>query len=392
MKLSICIVTQQYSKIISGIGLHANHLVSELVKDGHRVTVVAPLDQRPVGDIPFSFVGVPRPLLRHSHARWVALSWLFARFLSCATTSFDVIHFTDAREALFLLYSQSHYGCVVGNVNDAYAAEGRGIMYYRQFYSDWLSRWLYYQFLRICERNVYPKVGAIIANSNYTAKVLIEKYPVSPQRVKVCYKAINPEQYTSVLSARASLPHNTPKRVLFVGSNMQRKGLPVLIRAAPYILASLPETEFWVVGEDRSIWRMKELCRAEGVEHVFHFWGWKSGLDLLKLYSQADVFAMPSLVEAFGVVFLEAMACGIPVVGTYVGGIPEIVKDGYNGLLVSPGDHLQLSQAIIRLLQDKGLRSHLAKGGIETAYQFSVQRMMQCTYEVYKNLQTGKHI
>jgi len=137
---------------------------------------------------------------------------------------------------------------------------------------------------------------------------------------------------------------------------------------------------------------MKELCRAEGVEHVFHFWGWKSGLDLLKLYSQADVFAMPSLVEAFGVVFLEAMACGIPVVGTYVGGIPEIVKDGYNGLLVSPGDHLQLSQAIIRLLQDKGLRSHLAKGGIETAYQFSVQRMMQCTYEVYKNLQTGKHI
>ena len=151
MKLSICVVTQQYSKIISGIGLHANHLVSELVKDGHRVTVVAPSDQRPAGDIPFSFVGVHRSSLWHSHARWIALSWLFARFLSCATTSFDVIHFTDAREALFLLYSQSRYDCVVGNVNDTYAAEGRGIMYYRQFYSDWLSRWLYYRFLRICE-------------------------------------------------------------------------------------------------------------------------------------------------------------------------------------------------------------------------------------------------
>jgi len=372
--------------------LHANYLVSELVKDGHRVTVVAPLDQRPAGDIPFSFVGVHRPLLRYSHARWIALSWLFARLLSCVSTSFDIIHFTDAREALFLLYSQSRYGCVVGNVNDTYAAEDRDIMYYRQFYSDWLSRWLYYRFLRICERNVYPKIGAIIANSNYTAKVLIEKYPVSPHRVRVCYKAINPEQCTSVLSTRASLPHNAPKRVLFVGSNMQRKGLPVLIRAAPYILASLPRTEFWVVGEDRCIPRMKELCRAEGVEHAFRFWGWRSGSDLLKLYSQADVLAMPSLVEALGVVFLEAMACGIPVVGTSVGGIPEIVKDGYNGLLVSPGDNLQLAQVIIRLLQDENLRSHLAKGGIETAYQFSVQRMMECTYEVYRNLQMEQRV
>jgi glycosyltransferase involved in cell wall biosynthesis len=168
---------------------------------------------------------------------------------------------------------------------------------------------------------------------------------------------------------------------------MQRKGLPVLIRAAPYILASLPKTEFWVVGEDHCIPRMKELCRAEGVEHAFRFWGWRSGSDLLKLYSQVDVLAMPSLVEAFGVVFLEAMACGIPVVGTYAGGIPEIIKDGYNGLLVSPGDNLQLAQVIIRLLQDDELRAHLAKGGIETAYQFSVQRMMQCTYEVYKKLQ-----
>jgi glycosyltransferase involved in cell wall biosynthesis len=384
MKLSICVVTQQYSKIISGVGLHANLLVSELIKDGHRVTVVAPLDQRPAGDIPFSFVGIRCPLLWRSHVRWVALSWFFARFLYRASNSFDIIHFTDAREALFFLHNPSRCGCVVGNVNDTYAAEGRSMMYYRQFYSDWLSRWLYYQFLRIYERNIYHKIDVIIANSNYTAKVLTEKYRLSPRRIKVCYKAINLEQYASVLSTRTFLSPNAPKRVLFVGSNMQRKGLPVLIRAAPYILASLPETEFWVVGEDRSIRRMKELCRAEGVEHAFHFWGWRSGSDLLKLYSQADVLAMPSLVEALGVVFLEAMACGIPVVGTYVGGIPEIVKDGYNGLLVSPGDHLQLAQAIIRLLQDEDLQSHLAKGGIETAHQFDVQRMMKCTYEAYK--------
>ena len=213
---------------------------------------------------------------------------------------------------------------------------------------------------------------------------------MSPHRAKVCYKAINPEQYTSVLSIRASLPHNAPKRVLFVGSNMQRKGLPVLIRAAPYILASLPETEFWVVGEDRCVPRMKELCRAEGVEHAFRFWGWRSGSDLLKLYSQADVLAMPSLVEALGVVFLEAMACGIPVVGTHVGGIPEIVKEGYSGLLVAPGDSLQLAQAITWLLRDSELRSRLIRGGIETAYRFNVQRMMQCTYEVYRNLQMGQ--
>ncbi len=167
---------------------------------------------------------------------------------------------------------------------------------------------------------------------------------------------------------------------------MQRKGLPTLIRAAPYVLSVLPETEFWIVGEDRFIPQMKNLSSACGVDRAFRFWGWKSGRELLELYAQADVFTMPSLIEAFGVSFLEAMACGLPVVGTSVGGIPEIIRNGYNGLLVEPGNAQQLAETLLQVLQNNRLQQQLIKGGLDTVSQFTVERMMSCTYRVYEDV------
>lgn len=380
--LSICVVTQQYARIISGIGLHTQLLVTRLVRDGYRVTILTSSDQHSVENLPVSLVQVPPPLLRHSQARWIMLSWWFAQALKKFGDSFDIIHFTDAREALFY---NSRRTPLVGNVNDTYAVEGKSLAYYRRFYVDWFPRWLYYWVVRASEKRTLPRFQAIIANSRYTAEVLKARYPIVPERLWVCYKAIDLKRYIPALKARMHLSLSTPKRILFVGGNMQRKGLPTLIRAAPYVLSVVPDAEFWVVGEDRHIPRMKKLCCSLGVGHAFRFWGWKSGDELLDIYSQADVFTMPSLVEALGVAFLEAMACGLPVVGTSVGGIPEIIKHGENGLLVEPGNAQQLAQALIQVLKDDNLRKQLIAGGLDTASQFSVDRMMNCTYNAYKS-------
>lgn len=378
--LSICVVTQQYARIISGIGLHAQLLVERLIKDGHQVTVLAPVDQCSSADSSVSFVKVPRPFFANSQARWLTLSWWFARTLENLDRSFDIIHFTDAREALFC-----HSQHMVGNVNDTYAAEGRSLAYYRQFYVDWFPRWFYYWIVQMCEKRVLPRLQAIIANSRYTAETLKARYPVAPERVWVCYKAIDLSRYIHVIEMRKNrLPG--PPRVLFVGGNMQRKGLPTLIRAAPYVLSVVPEAEFWIVGEDRFAPQMKKLCRLLGVEQAFRFWGWKSGNELLEIYGQADVFTMPSLTEALGVAFLEAMACGLPVVGTSVGGIPEIIKHRYNGLLVEPANAAQLAQALIQALTDNTLRQQLIKGGLATVSQFNVEQMMSCIYNVYRSV------
>lgn len=380
--LSICVVTQQYGRIVSGIGMHAQLLVTQLLKDGHRVTLLAPSEQRPDRNLPVSFVGVPCPAFASSQARWIALSWWFAHALKEIDHRCDIVHFTDAREAFFYRSSIT----LVGNVNDTYAAEGKSPTYYRQFYADWLVRWLYYCVVRACERRVFPRLQAIIANSHYTAEVLRARYPIAPERLWVCHKAIDLERYAPVRQAREHSACTGSKRILFVGGNMQRKGLPTLIRAAPHILSVFPEAEFWIVGEDRFIPHMIDLCHSLGVSRAFRFWGWKSGSELLEIYRQADVFVMPSLIEALGIAFLEAMACGLPVIGTSVGGIPEIIEHGRNGLLVEPNNAHQLSQALIQVLKDDNLRQRLVQEGLDTAAQFNVERMMNCTYRVYESV------
>ncbi len=167
---------------------------------------------------------------------------------------------------------------------------------------------------------------------------------------------------------------------------MQRKGLPLLIRAAGAVLARLPGTEFWVVGQDKAAEHMKNLCRSFGVERAFRFFGLRSQAELLDFYVEADVFVMPSLVEAFGVVFLEAMAAGVPVIGTRVGGIPELIEHESNGLLAEPEDAAGLAELLCRALADAGLQDRLRENGRRTARQFTPERMMRCTYEVYREV------
>jgi glycosyltransferase involved in cell wall biosynthesis len=381
--LDLCVFTQQIGSVLSGIGLHARNLVGRLCADGHRVTVVAPMDQRPQGELDYTFVGVPPAWPARNQARWFALSLSFARAWSRlqGRASFDLAHFTDAREALFCRSGVP----LVGNVNDTYSADVRSLGYYRCHYHDWASRWGYYHFVHLCEAAGLPRLQAVLANSRFTADVVKAEYRLNPDRVYTVYKSIDAERYRPALALRLrQAPH--PPRLLFVGGNMQRKGLPVLIRAAPLVLAVLPQAEFWVVGQDPAQARMEALCRAHGVAERFHFWGLSSQGELIDYYAQSDVFVLPSLTEAFGVVFLEAMAAGLPVVGTRAGGIPEVVEDGVNGLLAQPDDPPSLAMALLSLLSDQTLRSRLSQAGLATAHEFSLSRMMAETYQVYARL------
>ncbi len=381
--LAVCVVTQQYERVISGIGLHARNLVQHLLDDGRYVCVIAPFDQCSANTMQIRFVGVPAPLFQRTQARWLTLSWNFAHALARIQRHerFDLIHFTDARESLFCRPQAP----MIGNVNDTYAAEVESLWYYRRHYADWPLRWGYYRFVRASERRALRRLAAVIANSRYTARVIEQCYALAAGHVHVCHKSIEPAQYVRAHQLRTRQPPHPP-RVLFVGGNMQRKGLPVLISAAPSILAELPDTEFWIVGQDHAMARMQALCRDRGVDQRFTFLGWKSQADLAALYAQADVFVLPSLTEAFGVVFLEAMAAGVPVIGTRVGGVVEIIEHGVNGMLVRPDDVTDLAAMLIRLLRDAGLRERLRQAGSLTVQRFTAQRMMNETYAIYRSV------
>jgi glycosyltransferase involved in cell wall biosynthesis len=380
-RLSVCVVTQQLATVLSGPGLHARNLVTRLQADGHQVHVLAPESERPTGDLTYTFTGVLKPVFSRNQARWMSLAVSFGRALAKLKSNyhFDLIQFTDARESLFC-----PAGLVsIGHINDTYAADVQPPAYYKEHYGDWRTRWAYYRLVHAAEKRALHRLSAVVANSAYTGQVIQRQYDLAPGKLHVCHKSVELSQYAPALALRAGAePHAS--RVLFVGGNMQRKGLPTLIQAAPSIAQAAPDVEFWVAGRDAAQPAMEALCESLGVRERFHFWGLKPQGELLALYAQSDVFAMPSLTEAFGVVFLEAMACGVPVVGTRVGGVPEIVRDSENGLLVPPNDPPALAEALVRLLTDQPLRHRLAAAGLETARAFSVDAMMDCTYGVYR--------
>ncbi len=379
--MNICIVTQQIGRVFSGPGLYAFNLARHLAADGHILSVIAPEDQRPATSLGCEFIAVPPTRLFPSNqARWLTLSLSFRRALSNLekTTHLDLVHFTDAREAFFCRTDAP----MVGNINDTYSAEIANRGYFRLHYQDWLVRWLYYQFNHLCEAWVLPRFNAVLANSQYTTQTVSRHYPAVAPRLHLVYKSVEAGAYLPTLELRQSLPPHPP-RVLCVGGNMQRKGVPDLVRAARQVRSIFPNCEFWLVGNDPHIPYLKTLAQDMGVADHFFFLGWKSQLELATIYAQADVFAMPSLTEAFGVVFLEAMAAGLPVIGSSTGGIPEIICDGKNGLLVPPSSPALLADALIHILGDKSLQGLFRTAGLETVRQFSVERMIAATYQVY---------
>ncbi|HGE71716.1 TPA: glycosyltransferase family 1 protein [Candidatus Poribacteria bacterium] len=387
--MKICVVTQQVGKVYSGPGVHSNNLIRGLINDGNNVWAVAPEKQRPEDCSGFHFVGVQQPLINNNQARWFFLSLSFARAIKQLEQSqdFSIMHFTDAREALF--YHPS--GPALGNLNDTYSADLRPLSFYRRHFNDWLVRWAYYGINRQFERLALKRLSYILANSKYTALVAQIKYPEVASKIEVCYKGVDWRKYLPVIELRKNNSPHTP-RVLFVGGNMQRKGIRTLIRAAPFIIKKLPETAFLIVGEDPAIPLYKKMAHRLGVGEYFNFLGWKSQEELITIYAQSDVFVMPSIFEAFGLVFLEAMASGLPVIGTRVGGIPEIIENNKNGLLLPPEDTFSLAEAIVKLIVDKKYWRQLSMNALESVRQYSVETMLENIYKIYNNLIQNKYL
>lgn len=380
-KLCICLVSQQLGEVRSGVGIYTRNVARKLIADGHSVTLICPRERASTHIQGLQLELVSGKGTGSSHIRWVRLSRRFGRALKALRKRQEIhlIHFTDAREALFCPLGSI---LSVGNMNDYYFATApRNPLVFKEDYVDWPIRWAYYNMVRFLERRALGKLTAIICNSQHTKKALAEVYRLPAERLKVIYKSIDMSHYTF----RPGRPADDPY-VLFIGGNVQRKGLPTLIRAAPLILQDLPSVQFVVVGDNQNLDAMEALCWECGVEENFHFLGWQPHDLIQEVYSRAIVFVMPSLIEAFGVVFLEAMASGVPVIGGAVGGTKELIQDGVNGLLVHPRDHKALADKILYLLRNEPRRQQLIQNGLETVQRYGVDRMLRETYALYESL------
>ncbi len=158
-----------------------------------------------------------------------------------------------------------------------------------------------------------------------------------------------------------------------------------LIRAAKIVCEKMCDVEFILAGDGPLLSSLKVLAKRHGISDRFHFLGFRD--DAISILQLLDVFVLPSKIEGLPISLLEAMAIGKPVVATEVGGIPSVIRDGFNGLLVQPGDVMSLAQSIVALLCYSDYREELSRKGKATvSKQFSMERMAKDYASLYKEL------
>jgi phosphatidylinositol alpha-1,6-mannosyltransferase len=210
---------------------------------------------------------------------------------------------------------------------------------------------------------------ALLPVSRYTAGLLQDR-GVSPSRLHVIPNGTNPERFRprSGTALRDRLGLGARPMLLTVGRLVPRKGVDTVLRALPRIAASVPEVRYVVAGTGPDRDRLERLARQHGVRERVHFVGHVAHDALAAYYSAADLFVMPAReappdVEGFGLVFLEANACGTPAVGARAGGVPDAIVDGETGLLVPPAAPAALGSALTALLHDPAWIDALGRQG-----------------------------
>ncbi|MFW2454384.1 glycosyltransferase [Methyloversatilis discipulorum] len=228
----------------------------------------------------------------------------------------------------------------------------------------------------------------VVTVSKGIARVLIEA-GVPAQHIRQVYSAIDFPAYQSALDvaqarARLELPDGVPVLVV-VAQLIPRKGHRFLLQAMPRILAGHPDTQVLFVGKGEEDATLRSEVARMGLQHCVLFLGYRQ--DIGDILRASDVLVHPATMEGFANVAMQAMAAGIPVVSSAVGGMPESVRDGVSGLLVPPCDPDALAGALLRLLADPALRAQFGRQGKDIVErEFTIDAMVEGNLAVYREL------
>jgi phosphatidylinositol alpha-1,6-mannosyltransferase len=265
---------------------------------------------------------------------------------------------------------------ILGSVEDSY-------------FGLWLRRWFGLPFivftygneiLEAIQRQYSRPLAAlslanrVLATSRYTAE-LVQRAGADPQRTTVVWPGCDTTFFRPVvpkreLRQRLLGTRSDDRVILTVGNLVSRKGQDTVIRALPALLRQVPDVVYLIAGSGPYQGELEKLASDLGVQDRVVFAGRVADEDLPDLYALCDVFVMVSRarieendVEGFGIVLLEANACGKPAIGGRSGGIPDALADQVTGLLVDPSSADETSEALARVLTDHELAKRLGEQG-----------------------------
>jgi glycosyltransferase involved in cell wall biosynthesis len=244
----------------------------------------------------------------------------------------------------------------------------------------------YYHFV---ERLLSYITDGIICVSDVVKKFANETQGIDTKKLVTIYNGIEnvrsvSGKETSGLRKELGIPVNYSV-IGTIAQFSEKKGLGYLIRSASILLKLRKDVNFLLVGDGTIMGELKQLCHNLKIGENVIFAGERG--DIPEMLSLIDIFVLPSIREGLPLAILEAMACGKPVIATNVGGVPEVIKNGINGILVQPKDPDALHNAMKELLNDAAKRKKMGREGMDIcAKSFSSKVMVDRIEELYETL------
>ncbi|MCX9085638.1 MAG: glycosyltransferase family 4 protein [Candidatus Methanoperedens sp.] len=244
-------------------------------------------------------------------------------------------------------------------------------------------------FFRSIINFIYRKLAVLITVSNKNKKALITNFDLPEDQIKVIYNCVNIDSVAKYnkeiakdLKDKFSINDSA---IVFgtVGRLHKQKGHQYLIEASKKVIEKVPNSIFLFVGTGSEKDRLVHIIEENNIKEHFRFVGFQE--DLPEILALIDIFVLPSISEGLPFALLEAMAARKPVIATNVGGVPEIITDHYNGIVVEPRDANGLANAMILLAKDENKRDQMAQMGYTKIIDtFSIEKMIKMTEQIYK--------
>jgi glycosyltransferase involved in cell wall biosynthesis len=217
----------------------------------------------------------------------------------------------------------------------------------------------------------------VIVNSAKVREELLERgLPI--RRIQVIPNGVDASEF-----CLSSEWPNDDGYILFVGRLVAQKGVDLLLQAFSVILRRWPQSHLIILGDGDLELYFKRMVRYLGIGHRVRFVSWQTGPALVRFFQGSQAVVVPSYYEPFGMVALEAMACGRPVIVSEVGGLSEIVEDGIQGYFIPPGDYLELARRLSSLISSPRQRQEMGASARTRALTYNWETSASQTLNLY---------
>ena len=384
--MKILMLTWEYPpRIVGGIARVVHDLSKRLIKDGHDVTVVTYRD----GDTPYyendkgvEVYRVDNYMIRPNNF----IDWIMQlNFNMVAKASeiiakegkFDVIHAHDWLVANAAKTLKHAYDIpLVSTIHATESGRNSGIHDDTQRYINDTEWMLTYESTEV------------IVNSNFMKGHVQGLFGLPFDKIDVIPNGINLNNFNGIerdYEFRRQYALDNEKIILYMGRLVYEKGIQHLIAAMPKILNGYHDAKLVIAGKGGMMDELKAQAKAMGIENKIYFTGYLNAKQVQKMYKCADVAVFPSTYEPFGIVALEAMLAGVPIVVSDVGGLNEIVEHGVTGMKSYAGNANSIADSILALLYDHQLAANVsknAKAKVKELYNWN--KIAQDTHFTYQ--------